>query len=372
MKMKNTNNFKCINEYGEFLFFLTEKDNEILRYNLKTGVFNYIAKIQRGDSYYCTSCCVNDKIFYFSYLGNEYCIYDIKNNNILYQNLIVNSQSRIIGGCSTCVQYGKYIYILCGGKHIPMIKINTETLEVTNTSDWIYKAIEEYNIDIMETVYSNPCIANNILWITLNVDDIVLKYFLDTGEYEFIELEKWGIRYYTINCVDNCLWLTGDKKFIVKWDIKTNIIQKLEILPSDMKYRKEIGNTVSKGLFYAGYVKGKYIYYAPIEGDMFIRLNSETQDIKVIKKIEETEFCFYFFDLNDEGLWAKVETERIGSLSNKLYIIKDLECNQQEMEYLDVSFENVANNFAGPFLVNEKYSGMLDWFIKCIDAKYRR
>lgn len=360
--------FKCINKYNDKLFFLTRDENELLMYDVNKQSLAYIKKLQRGNAYFCTSCIVDGKIYYFSYIGCEFCIYDIDRNTIRYVDVNLRYRDKHFEGCSSCIPFGSYIYILCGGeKNIPMIRLDTETLKVECCSQWLDYAQCKYQKDeIINIAHTNLCIKGDSLFLPLNIEDLILEYNLSTDEYKFYELPKLGMCYYTINYDGRYFWLTGDNKAIIKWDKDTNNCIELRGLPNDLLCRTEIGY---KGIFYAGYTRGDSIYYAPLKANMFVCINTITEEMEVVKKIIEDEFCFYFYDLDNYGIWAQIEREKLGSSDSKIYVINEGDCKETIIDLNHMTYDRAISIQDGNTQVNEKYPGMLQWFITSVSGK---
>lgn len=358
----NILNIKCVDKYKNKLFILTRDGNELLSYDLETENLSYIGNIQRGASFYCTSCICDGKIYYFSYFDSEICVYDINDNFLSYKNINVTYNEKSFGGCSACVKYENYIYILCNDKHIPMVRLNTKTMNIENVNIWMDYCDEKYNKNVINTSYTNLCIVNDSLLLTTNLSDIILEYNLKTNLYNFIELPKLNIQYYTINFDGNVFWLTGNKKKIVKWNKELNTISEYEKLPIDLEYRSEIDSSVSKGLFYTGFSVKDYIFYAPLGANMFIVLNTKTEEVKSVKKINKKEYCFYFFNFNQEGIWAQIE--KIGGLTTETLVFKDFKYKEKKFDLNRINYNNAIYN--ENVYLTEKFPSMLNWYIEKI------
>lgn len=358
--------YKCMNQYENSLFLLSEDDNLLFEYSLQKNELIYICRIKRGCSFYTTSCIVDDKIFYFSYFGNEYCVYDIKEKQILYKTIEVEFSGKKFGSCSTCLIYGDYIYIICGDDNIPLIKLDTKNYIAESKSDWISIGKSKYSQDLKCNIYTNPCVVNNVLWITLNIPDVILKYNMELDSYELIELEKQDIMYSTVNYDGSSLWLTGDKKKVIRWNPDTQELIVIDSFPDGFEIRENARAFGWSNMFYTGVCFGEYIIYPALASNMFIGLDTKTNTMTNVMSIKDKEYCFFCFEINDDkgkGMWLQLN--QFDSLSWKLLRMDEGGNSLIETEFPEVLHEtkNVNKGETDRYCFRELFQGMLDWFV---------
>ena len=180
MNKKCTVKYKCMNQIDNNLFLLTDKSSELIMCDLSTQKRYFIGKIQRPNSYFCTSCSIGTKIYYFSYFGNEFCVFDSKNKELKFVKADIESHGKKIGECSSCVKYKDSVYVLSGSNSIQLIKIDSLTDNVNTCADWSEEGQKKYGCVVYPNLFCNPCITDNIMWLPTNIPDVLIKYYLDS------------------------------------------------------------------------------------------------------------------------------------------------------------------------------------------------
>lgn len=360
-------NVKCANLIGRTLYCLTEEMNDLFAYDIHDHTCHFIASIQKGGEFYCTSCSVGNKIYYFSYFGHEYCIFDTVSNQIEYFSVDFEYRGKTFGACSSCAVFDEFIYVLGADEHIPMVRINSLTNKAECKSSWLDYARKEYGKDLINIAHTNLCIVDDVLWLPMNRDDTILAYNLRNDDYKFHTLPPCGIKYYTVNYDGEWYWLTGDNRHIVKWKPDSDELINFTDDLTAFVYRNQIGN-IWPGLFYSGYynAQARKMIYAPLHGNMFISIDTETGEARQIKQINEDEYCFTFFDISGFGLFAQVYKVN-AYFSRKSYMIgkdgiREFGINVSETEYGNSIKEKIRLGNS----IKESYSDMLKWFMENI------
>lgn len=355
---------KCLNHYYDDVYILTDLNNELYKYNKSSEEFGYIGKINRGNSFYCTSVLVGDKIFYFSYYGTEFCIYDITNNIFKYKSIDLNYKGHSFGACSSAVVIDDDIYVFGGAESIPLSKINSKSLETECVCDWLEGNKDDKDILIKTSAYTNHCVINGEIWFPTNIQDVIISYNTNIGKSEVYVLPHKGIHYYTVNFDGKYFWLTGDRKDIFRWNKEKNELKSFENLLQGIDYNSN--SHKSSGLFYTGLIKGQIINYIPLNSNAFICLNTESETIEVKRYIDPDEFCFWTFSLTKDEYLCQI-SKRIDANRYTLKVteqgVEDYPFNLSGINYKNAITSQLQE---GNFIISENGPGMLEWYLNAI------
>lgn len=357
--------YKCMNQIKNNLYLLIDGSSELIMCDLLTNKRYFIGKIQRDDSYFTTSCVAGEKIYYFSYYGNKFCVFDTNNKKLKYVKTDIELNGKRIGECSSCVFYKDSIYVLCGPNSIPLIKIDVLSDCTYACSDWISEGIKRYGCIVYSNTFCNPCIVDNNIWIPTNVPDVIIKYNMDENIYEFVELLKYNNVYNLIVFDGKNFWLSGNSTIIVKMNYSdVNSIERLEI--SDKILIRE--SILRKYTFYTGYIIGDYIYYLPLQSNYLLRVEMSTGNIELIKKINEDNYCFLSTELICDGkISVCMQIQNDNDKTTSLNMCHESDFWDFEFDESDMVYSNAINieqNLSTIFI--EKDKKMLNWFLRAV------
>lgn len=354
---------KCIERYKNKLYILTRFTNDLLVYDTISKELSYIACIKNEQEIYTCSCIKNDRVYFFPYEGNLMCVYNIVEDHLEYHK-ILNEECTSVKSIS-CFNYNNSIYIICGNNNSPLINFDVDVVHFQIVDNWAAEYYKKYGKKITGSIYTNPCIKDDKLWMPLNEPDLILEYSLIDGEYQIHDLHKYGIRYRTINYSQGQFWLTGDRKAIVKWNNKNGHMSIFEDFPDEFEYVKNSSGW--DGLFYNAIESGDEMCFFPLDGNGIIKLNCLNEKIELLDTVFEGLYCLHCFRVDNDQIYFEMDAN--GCLERKKSYLFEM-----PNTITDFSFESNKVKVKGDILKGEKknmffyekYNGMLQAYLKLI------
>lgn len=346
---------KCI-EKRENIYFILSVYGDLIKYNELVGEYTFLANIWREGNFFCTSCMIGEKIFFFSYYGNDYCIYHTDEDYIEYRAF--NLKNHQIEGSISSVIYRNKIYVIVKNADIKIICIDPYNYTT------IPLAINQKNsIRLQDVSNIYTCLQDGKLIIPTTNPDCIYEYDLNNNEEQIHTIDKMGIVYNTVVFDGKNFWLTGDSKKIVCWNREKNVCIMVIDLEDYLVYRNE--NLIDNYLFAVGIFKDNRIYYAPLQSNSFISYDIQSGRITVMKKMEEWEYCNSFFDVSENELYALINS----FLKNDKDMLEINNCSVKEIRIVnEKQYDELLENNSKYFLKNSKLiennQKMIKWYIK--------
>lgn len=358
---------QTVDYYNNHIYILTRKEFDLLVYNQETNKVNYVAQID-SSSYYTASCIFEDKIIFLPANSNKICEYKISSDTIRYIPIEIKNSNKPFRECWSCVVNDGYIYIACGSNSLPLIKLNPNTYEAEGISEWNEVFEKRYGKQAVGSSRSNLCIINNELWLPLNEPNIILQYNLAESTYSFHEIKTDRTLFYTINGDGETIWLTGDKKAIYKWNIVEDTVSVLTNFPKD--FENDNGKAEWSGLFYAGFQNDNEIVYLPLNGNMIIKCDKVSGELKKIGDMYDDMYCFHAFYLSDGEIYAEFDENGTYNLSDSVIIQPSDSCTSFGLfrDMVDATYSRVVRSDypIEMTLYKEKYKGTLTAYINSL------
>lgn len=308
-------------KYNNKLYILTRDAQCLFEYCLITKKMKFCGTIKNEEKQFYISMTLCKQILYIvPYEGNYICTYDIDKREFKHIFLEPSKNELVKKYYQLCFSYHNKIYLL-GGKGSSMICLDPVTNKISELSEWIFDFKKKYNCDAAVTTHANICIVKECFWVAIKGNNILLEYNMNTNKYHFWNVGKKEIQYVTVTFDGEYFWLSGDKKFIVRWKKESNEIKEFNNFPLDFEYGNK--KIAWKELFSNGYIWNESIYFSPLNSNMLIKFDKNSGNMKCILKVDFNHICFEMMLLNEEEIY--METLDMNSLlrANSYCISKD-------------------------------------------------
>ena len=220
-------------EYKEYVVFPPFLGDKFTIYNTKNGEFIYLFK--RQNCLYRSYAVVNQRLYLFTLDSSETTILEEENGKF-------------------------YFTYLCDSvRDVKSIKIN-----------------------------GCDCVGNYIVLASQSPNELVVYDTLQK-RFDIVSINMGGMVAWTIHCIENSIWITGNQPviYVIHEDLHT-IIKTIEL---SEKYIG--GNKLSWDMcFSMGEIVGKYIFYAPMNYRAVTRVNASTNEIETIMPIDDDKYSW--------------------------------------------------------------------------------
>lgn len=317
------------------VYILARKTNSIFGYNVVTEELDFYGTIRNGVECYLASVLVDNKIYYVPYYGEKIYIFDINTKKIETMKIEFSNMLIKDNGYRIAVANKNNIYFLGGFGEAKILKIETDTGCMKCTNQWSEEFNRLFGKSAWFMPHTNVCVCDDCIWVCLNCSDTVLQYSMENDFYKIWKVGNLDIQYTTINYDGKFFWLTGDRQVIVRWDNFSNEIIEFSEFPEGFKYK--IKSSIDwTGMFYDGKIIQDKIYYAPLNSNMFIVLDTKLGNIEKVMEISSDLFCFHFSFLPSNKIYAELYVSTLFNKKKSYYI----DSNGKNQEY-SISGENV-------------------------------
>lgn len=354
--------FACNDCVDREIYFLSRDCGYVFKYDIEENRIIFIDCIKKEGELYIKSQRVGSDIYYFPYVGEKIWKYDTLSERFSSQPFNVDSMTDI-KGCSVCKALDDEIIVL-NGKGIFRYDFRNGALGYYD--EWFKECQAKYGEDIYSNTYDNICIVEDRLWIPLGKEDRLLEFSLSDNEYKIWDLPNEGIKYNTLVYSDGTLWLSGDKPYLINWEIGSSYVKKIDCFPKGFKLR-EI-NIPWSGVFFSSVICDKEkIYLAPLRGNMFIEFDIRTERMKQLdESLGDDEFCFYFHESQNvivyqKNIWVDNQHKMTKSAAIQGGIITDLSISMDNIE-----IGTGKNKLNKNRIMKEEFPGMLRWWIDSV------
>lgn len=236
---------KCIDIFGmemdgNTLYFSARYANGIFKMDMRTGIIEYIMMADRNaitDQDLYQDAMIDDKKLWFTpYSANNIMIYDLVQCTCEYIDI-----PKASGVGREHVKFcGTYTYmdwmILIPAEYPAILKVNKKTHEVTSVL-WQEPLIRAYPHLLKTNRYLAIAWDFEVVgeWMYLLVQNIVIRYNMNTDEFSFNQVSRDSRMYTGIARYQNGFFLV-DRMYseCLIWDEKNNTTEKIEI---DLGYR---------------------------------------------------------------------------------------------------------------------------------------
>lgn len=326
-------------KYDDKLFILTRNTQVLFEYSMTENRLSLCGRVwtKLGQLFISMALC-GKKIYIAPYEADFICIYNIEKRK--FQRIPLG---QIHGELQKkyyhmCFSFRNQVYFL-GGSNSTMLCVDTETDIVKDIQEWTYEFKSKYGYETRVTTHTNVCIEDHCFWVTLKGDNILLQYNMRTGEHCFWKVGKKRIQYVTITYDGEYFWLSGDKRFIVRWKKESNEVREYDRFPEGFgRCEKDIG---WKELFSCGYLWNKRIYFAPLNSNMLIKFDLKMEKMECAALIGSGNICPKIVKIDEKKLYIEEDDERL-RFKRSLLIGMDGECGTKfiklgEQDNIDVN-----------------------------------
>lgn len=244
-----------------------------------------------------------NKLYSASYADAIVTVYNIENaifETISLQGVLPKNRNRQLSYEKVVLYKSKVFFI---GDNIPgilMLNLSQGSAAVIDT--WSKVLYDRYGKVVVPNAYYDTCTENNFLWLTLSVENLVMRFNMETEEYEFYHIGSRKIIYNTIAYDGNYFWLSGDKahRFIIRWNKEKDEVQYFDHFPEDFAIQKGIEDSM---LFGASLLNNNKIYFAPICANMIIQIDIITGRIEYVKKVKDNRIIMRMKNLKNKDIY---------------------------------------------------------------------
>lgn len=323
--------FECFSvcHYQDKGFFLSNNSEALLSYDRQSGDVTLYGLLKNGLT--LVSVVIGKKIYMLPYNGNVMKVFDLETEEFEEAPFEFEADGYKLGSCSVGCAYHDEIFILCGSANIPLCSYNVVSGQFKDRSAWRKEFFYKKGRMPEITVYRNPCIVGNDLWLAIDEPDTLLQYNMDTDQYKFWKIGDQGTIYNTVNFDGKYFWLTGDVSAIIKWNPEIGELQNIDRFPELYSTKKE---TEWTGNFWNGIYDNGYIYYAPLNSNMLIRVDVHTGKPESILQVGNENVCFVFSKINTEEIYMEIKSLKSGSKENAFLLdIKNGSVREFDLEF---------------------------------------
>lgn len=357
-------NLNCadIVKYNDRLFILTRDTQCLFEYCCTSGKMKLCGTVKNEEGRFCISMALCQHILYIApYEGNDICTYDIDKNEFNNIALGTSQNGLVRKHYHLCFSHQNKVYLL-GGSGSAMLCLEPENNhEVREISEWVFDFKEKYNCDAAVCTHSDICIVEDCLWVAVRGNNVLLEYNMSTEKYCFWKVGKKEIQYVTITFDGDYFWLSGDKRFIVRWNKENNEVMIFDDFPQGFEYgTKEIN---WKELFSCGCLWNGNIYFLPLNSNMLIKFNRNSGNMNYILKIMPDHICFKMKAINKEEVYVEEIYMNILLRANSYNILSDDQYKESDLKFgiNDEIDGNYMENKIG--ILNEDYPFQLFSFL---------
>lgn len=329
-------------EYYDRVFILTRDTSCLFEYSRKLKKMKLCGVIGDGvgQTFLSMSLCDN-KIYIAPYEADGIYVYDVEEEifeKISLTKIFTKLKKKYF---YICFSYDKKIYFL-GGTGTTMLCVDTYDNTVQEEAEWIYEFKKRYGFETRIRTRKGVCIVDNCLWIAIEGDNLLLQYNLVTRKYHFWEVGNKKMQYVTVNFDGEYFWLSGYERLIVRWKKETNELKEFDNFPDSFECNNE--NIPWKELFCNSHIYNNNIYFVPLNSNMLIEFNRETQQMKCVMKSKKDCICLGMMEIGNNEIY--VEEDDYKSLHAKEGFI--FKADGEYQKYLfscsendDINLENI-------------------------------
>ncbi len=349
---------------GKYLYFNGKFDKFLYRLNRDNGKIELIDIMNVNVLYNCFAfgeiITYQDNVVLLPFCANKITIYNEKEKTLEYisHRLLENA------GIRKAVRYEDYIYLLNISLEKSLV-LDLKTKQISALSD-----ISNDDINGCETYFHRDvCVVQESIFLPGKMQDTVVEYNMRSNTIFVHKLKNMGVSYATIAYDGEKFWLTGNDRSITKWNRDTQDCQIIYDLPQSLKTDSDS----FEEYFSCSIQIGKYIYFFPLATNMIIRINTESEVVQEVLRIEEQLVCWcagkiserdLFFELSDVNdnmaRYSMVIDTISGEITSNYLEAKRLECDRKLCIYKDtekVIYENMAvlsDTFLAQLLIDKE------------------
>lgn len=359
---------------GDILYFSENKFNGLFSSNLSTGESLFLGRFPKESevckNLYAAVALQEGKLFFAPSIAKEIAVYQIAKK--MFIKLPVPLIDQVCEGAKfySCVVYKKYVFMI--GSTIPVvIKIDSQTLEVTCYTDWYIKNKDIFHNCPQDILFRHEAVVVANCFYTPSCScNTVLEFNMDTGRSKLLKVGEKKNRYGSICYDGENFWLSP--RFsgpIVCWHRLKNVVIEYDDLPI-MKNVKGVGVSSSIEI-------NRYIYIYFINSPFLLKIDPQTREFETVnlKAVKEIFFAKkekgFVYVLKKEG--AKSELLVYNIESKKKYtadlVIPGEWCGdirESEKAYLRDQIYNKNN-----CLVSEYWDASLEGFLDVLGTNQK-
>lgn len=211
------------------------------------------------------------------------------------------------------VRFQQYFYLI-GDVKSSLLRYDSLTHEILDKSEW-KKDFEEQYGHSTEIYYhiEEVCVVKNSFYAALTTSNMVMEFDMENEKAIFHKIGQTSMKYATICFDGKNFWLSGAERVLVCWNKETGQTKEYDKFPELFALSS---TDKFKDFFCASLPVGKFVYFAPLKGNMIIRINTLTGEIECVKNIGIENVCMLmkpwyqgmiFFQISDEFETEKKE-----------------------------------------------------------------
>ena len=334
MKQGKQIGVQCIDYVNGVYYVLTKDGRHLISYNPEECTNQYIGEIENKNELYISSVHIDDKIFYLPYNPGCICEYDTKRSSITYWPFEFEDGEKAVG-CSFGKAVGHNILIVSAKENMQLMRYDTRIHTLTRLSKWAKDYVDRYGETLMPNCSSNLCIDDEFVYLPTNKNGLILKQNTIKNEYDFLEIPTDRVIFNTVINHNNSLWLTGNSVGVFRWDYESNELHEYSQLPNGFRYDEK--KTSWPGAFFSGIVSDGSIIYAPLNSNMYIKVNVDSGELDCFREIDRKDHCFIFSELTPGIIYSEESSTSMHNMKDA-FLIKG---NEQPIEFGIMIYEDI-------------------------------
>lgn len=284
---------------------------------------------------YITMAEYENKLIFPPYFADSIAVYDLEKQEFEYISLPAEKVPR-------GQRLGQYKKIACfkekayfvGDNISALICMDLKTYEIKRCSEWQKEFEKKYGVFTQSNIYSDLCVTGHSFWVPLKEKNYVMEYNMLDDTHSFYRIGERENQYSCICFDGNCFWLSGDEKFITKWDKESGTFELFEDFPSDFAVNTDNGGR--KAYFSCSILWNHSIYFAPMSANMCIRIDLESGEMSSLVKRERKNMCLIMKKIGDSSALylEEIDGETI-KFSKGCRIEKDNSCKEAVISFTE-------------------------------------
>lgn len=351
--------------YDDRVFILTRDTQCLFEYFPETGKTGFCGIVKgRPKQFYISMVLYKNKLYIVPFVGEDICIYNIDTKKMELIPLGKSDGGLVRKHYQLCFNYQDNIYLLSVSE-AAMLCLDTNNNKISDISKWMQEFKKKFKHSTYVETLANICIIENCFWVAIHGNNVLLEYNMLTNEYHFWNVGKRKIQYVTVSFDGKYFWLSGDEKFIVRWEKEQNEVKEFDNFPNGFESGDE--KIVWKGLFSNGYLWKDFLYFSPLNSNMLIRFNKNTEKMECMIQTDMNHFCFRIKEISDSEIYMEEDNIKDGFIGKSYFIKMNGEYRSDSIK--SEEWKEYYNSLIEFDIVSEEYPQGIVAFLDTIKKK---
>lgn len=284
---------------GNDVYFAAKNDFGIFKYDRQTNkteqicIESYpIGDISSRFAFGGTVIC-DGKVVFAPYICSKILLYDIyaKATKVIDVDQALHTDKKRWYYVKTAAALDNSIYFICG-MYSEILCFDIRTLQINVVDAWKKALVLETGMKefIGVNTGGDVCIVGKSLWVPVNYNNYILEINMKTQKTNIYKINVPQMRFLTICFDGSYFWLTGEKQVVVKWSKLDGQVKLYDRFPDG--FQKFLKEGYWEQLFSRSFYQDGYVYLFPLAGNMVLKIQAETGQMKMIYQWDKLESCY--------------------------------------------------------------------------------